>query len=65
MTFGEIEEEMEKCKNNPYYFYTTYITIDGKKPEVWMSEEDFNGLFKTISFANEMQKDIHSIIKKR
>ena len=26
------EEEIQKCKEDPVYFYETYFTINGKKP---------------------------------
>lgn len=37
--------EMEKCKNSFYYFFTNYYLVDGKKPVVKHSEEEFNKLF--------------------
>ena len=39
------EVEMEKCKNSFYYFFTNYYLVDGKKPVVKHSEEEFNRLF--------------------
>ena len=28
----KIEEEMQKCKDDPVYFYENYFLIDGEKP---------------------------------
>ena len=41
------EAEMQKCKDNPYYFYRTYMRVkqpDGTlvKPFTHLSEEEFN-----------------------
>jgi hypothetical protein len=48
----EILIEMEKCKNSPYYFCTTYITLtdyEGRKIPFTTpyTEEEFNKLFQT------------------
>jgi len=40
-----IENEIKKCKDSPYYFYTTYFTVDGKPATTRHSEEDFNNFF--------------------
>lgn len=42
----ENNQEFEKCKQNPYYFYTKYFTVNGKKATTSLSEEEFNELFK-------------------
>jgi len=34
MTENEQKIELEKCKNDIYYFFSNYILIDGKKPEI-------------------------------
>lgn len=41
-------EEKEKCANSPYYFFTNYCLIDGQKPTVIVSEEEFNKRFWMI-----------------
>ena len=41
------KEEFEKCVKNPYYFYTTYVTINGKPATTMQSEEEFNKEFKS------------------
>lgn len=43
-TIPEIGRELEKCENDPYYFYTEYCRIDGERPEI--SEERFNEVWK-------------------
>lgn len=48
----EIEEEILKCKNSPYYFATKYLTVEYKgemKPFTTpLSEEEFNDMFKAL-----------------
>ena len=40
-------EEIEKCKNNPYYFCKTYL----KTFKTFLSEEEFNSYYyKTIDY---------------
>jgi hypothetical protein len=45
-----IAEELEKCKNSPYYFAITYLTVEtatGKKPyQTILTEKEFNKRFK-------------------
>ena len=36
------KSEIEKCKESPYYFYTNYITVNGKLATTLLSEKDFN-----------------------
>ncbi len=55
MTKEEIKLELEKCKNNPYYFATKYLkvkntpysndTVDFYTP---LSEKEFNKQFKEL-----------------
>lgn len=40
------QEEMGKCKNSPYYFYTNYFMVDGEKATTHLSEKDFNEQWK-------------------
>lgn len=41
----ENNEELDKCKQSPYYFYTNYWTINGQKATTMLSEEEFNKIF--------------------
>ena len=48
-----IQKELQKCKNNPYYFATTYLKIydsDGNShPYITsLTKEEFNKLFLNI-----------------
>jgi hypothetical protein len=43
--FNKAVEEFEKCKASPYYFYANYWTVNGKKPVIKLSEEQFNKIF--------------------
>lgn len=40
--------EFNKCKTNPYYFATKYLTINSKPFTTTLSEEDFNKQFKYL-----------------
>ena len=47
----EILDEIERCKESPYYFATTYLTVTNHRGEVIpfstpLSEKDFNNIFK-------------------
>lgn len=39
-------EELKKCLESPYYFATTYLTVNGKKFTTNMSQEQFDYIFK-------------------
>lgn len=42
----EQDKEIERCWNSPYYYFTTYYTIDGKVAKTDMSENNFNMMFR-------------------
>ena len=44
----ENKEEMDKCKNNPYYYYTHYCIVNGKPATTNLAEEAFNELFTKL-----------------
>lgn len=57
MNQEEIKQEILKCKNNPYYFATKYLTVKNHFGQTVpfqtsLSEEDFNEMFK--QFKNEL-----------
>ena len=39
------EQEIEKCKKDPLYFYNTYILPKGKKP---LTQEEYNSMIKQV-----------------
>lgn len=41
------KKEIEKCKESPYYFFTTYFRIDNRKVETFLTESEFNEIFKS------------------
>lgn len=41
-------DELQKCIDSPYYFFTTYFRIDGELTHTFLSEEEFNFIFKRI-----------------
>ena len=52
MTPEEIVEELEKCKESPYYFFTHYWQIDGKAATTRLTEEEFNKTVKDWQEGN-------------
>ena len=38
--------EMMKCKNDPHYFATTYMTVDGKPVTTMLNKEEFNKVIR-------------------
>lgn len=57
----QIQTELNKCKASPYYFFMTYMTVDGQKPSTSLTEEEFNREFKEL---DEMHKQM-IILKRR
>lgn len=52
----DIFDEVEKCRENPYYFATTYLTIKNSDGDVvpyttHFSEERFNEIFNSFGSA--------------
>lgn len=41
-------EELEKCKNSPYYYATKYLLINDKPFTTMLTEEEFNKQFKKL-----------------
>jgi len=53
MTQQEIQDEILKCKQSPYYFATKYLIVQNHKKEkvpftTPLSEKDFNEMFKKL-----------------
>ena len=51
-TADEVEREIEKCRNSPYYFATTYLLVTNEKDEkvpftTTFPEELFNKIFQS------------------
>jgi len=42
---NEEQEEIEKCKASPYYFYTHYFMVNGRPATTLLSESEFNEYF--------------------
>ena len=40
------EIEIQKCKESPYYFFTKYVRVNNDPVETWLTEEEFNSIFK-------------------
>ena len=61
MTQEEIQEEIIKCKENPYYFATKYLIVtnhlgESVKFSTPLSEEEFNKMFNNLQ--NDKRRDI-------
>lgn len=41
------DKEILKCKESPYYLFTNYITVNNEKAETFLTEEEFNNIFKS------------------
>lgn len=50
-----IKEELDKCKDNPYYFATRYLTVNGKPFTTGLREHQFNAMFKALSTRTREQ----------
>jgi len=66
MTQQEIQEEILKCQESPYYFATKYLTVKNHKGEIipfktHLSEKQFNEMFKKLenyeSIYNRRRKE--------
>lgn len=38
--------ELKKCQDSPYYLFTNYIRIGNEKATTFLTEQEFNDLFK-------------------
>ncbi len=45
------KEEIEKCKASPYYYATNYLTVNGKKYQTTLSEEEYNAYFNKKQYT--------------
>jgi len=53
MTQDELQEEIQKVRDNPYYFATKYLTLNGKSFTTHLNEVDFNNVFQTRQYLKE------------
>lgn len=51
-TGQDSKEEIERCKNSPYYYATKYLTVNGKPFTTRLNEEDFNKYFNEVCRLN-------------
>jgi hypothetical protein len=61
MTEKQILEEIKKCRDNPYYFVTTYIKVMNEKGEIvpyvpTQSEKEFNRIIKDMELTGMILK---------
>lgn len=49
MTDEEIQQEYQKCRDSPYYFAITYLTVNGKPFKTELSEEKFNERYRQVN----------------
>jgi hypothetical protein len=53
MTYEQIQQELRKCKESPYYFAHKYLTVKNNVGEEFpfttlLSEEEFNKMFENL-----------------
>ena len=41
-------EELQKCIESQYHFFTNHIRIDGERVHTYLTEEEFNKVFKGL-----------------
>lgn len=39
-------EELQKCIDSPYYFFTTYLRVNGELIHTYLTEQEFNLIYK-------------------
>lgn len=54
------KNEIQKCKDDPRYFYNNYCRINGQKV-TWISKEEWNAIKEVL----ESHANANFIIKKR
>jgi hypothetical protein len=57
----ECGQEIQKCKDDPYYFFTEYCTINGERPAI--SEERFNEIWEQYNNSSNSVLLIKNRIK--
>ena len=57
LTQLEIAAEIKKCKDNPFYFATKYLTVNGEPFTTPYSEKEFNEqmAYLNLRFPNTKQ----------
>jgi len=51
-------EEMQKCLDSPYYFYTEYCKINGTQPcTTRYTEEEFNQMFREGTTIKQIEDE--------
>lgn len=48
----DANKEMKKCRDNPYYFMTTYCQVNGQPYKTWLTELQFNNMIKSFQTSN-------------
>lgn len=41
-------EELQKCINSPYYFFTNHLMMNNEKLHSFLTEEEFNLIFNQL-----------------
>ena len=53
------EIEIVKCRDNPYYFATNYLTVNGKPFTTPLSEKAFNSYFNNKEKINVQHETLY------
>jgi len=41
-------EELQKCMDSPYYFFTNHMLVNGEPIHTFLTEEEFNLIFNQL-----------------
>lgn len=56
------QEELEKCKNSPVYFYNKYVRKEGQKE---LTEQEYNDFVKQVEYQRNVPLKLRKHYKDR
>ena len=56
------QEELQKCKNSPVYFYNKYVRMEGQKE---LTEAEYNDFVKQVEYQRNMPLKLRKHYKDR
>jgi hypothetical protein len=56
------QEELQKCKDSPVYFYNKYVRKEGQKE---LTEAEYNDFFKQVEYQRNMPLKLRKHYKDR
>lgn len=61
----EIQEEIRKCKESPYYFAAKYLTLNGRSFTTMLTEKQFNKYYKDMIKISKLRTSLESFINSK